>query len=391
MSINDLYKEIPKKSMVTTMRHGNYSASLMKAQRLLGDNIHCLPMGSHLPVIPIGLLPGVPSHWNKDPGTYVCPVSTEWGLWFSFTDNDKHNTAILMSVKGLNPITGVPLNELKLEQYKDECPKHRIKFTHNRYCTECGYQWPPQNYLVGADGVMWWDGMREPDGTVRQFFFTDKDRRDIASTIMGEENTVPAFGFAFYSPKIPIITDIKSAIRYGQPIFDPSGSTTPSPYTESDEETEQSPYASPSPGDEDMINDNSTDNGLLYTSSDISYKVHNDTKQIHVMCCSFSNSNSLGLSVSSDNSTINPIMEQEVKTSGGIETRSRSVSVGAGAKIKQNLDPDKRSVEDWKPEPVAIIRLYFCFEEQLKQILDNGGVKELVNNTEGFLDGLPVG
>jgi hypothetical protein len=54
---------------------------------------------------------------------------------------------------------------------------------------------------VSNPDTLWWDGFFHNDGTVRQFFFTEEVKRDVASIIMGEENTVPAFGFAFYKYK----------------------------------------------------------------------------------------------------------------------------------------------------------------------------------------------
>jgi len=54
--------------------------------------------------------------------------------------NDPLNTAILPSVKGMNPITGQKINTIDLEQYKDKCPIHGCNLSHERYCEECGYR-----------------------------------------------------------------------------------------------------------------------------------------------------------------------------------------------------------------------------------------------------------
>jgi hypothetical protein len=69
---------------------------------------------------------------------------------------------------------------------------------------------------------------------------------------------------------------------------------------------------------------------------------------------------------------------------------SKSVSVGAGARINQELAKDSLGLEGWKDEPEAIIRLYFVFEEQFHEIV-RGGIKELKGDKEGYLKNLPVG
>jgi len=56
------------------------------------------------------------------------------------------------------------------------------------------------------------------------------------------------------------------------------------------------------------------------------------------------------------------------------QKQSKSVSVGAGAQIRQELDRDSLGIDGWQDQPAAVIRLYFAFEEQFKQIVENGGV-----------------
>jgi hypothetical protein len=73
------------------------------------------------------------------------------------------------------------------------------------------------------------------------------------------------------------------------------------------------------------------------------------------------------------------------------EHKSKDVSVGAGAKIQQDLETDNLGLDGWQDKHTAVVRLYFCFEEQFKQIVENGGVKDLKSNKNGYLDKLPVG
>jgi len=202
MTIAQTYvQQIAKAGWVSTMEHKGFSASLMKAKRLQDRGAaYGLPQGQEIPVFPISALPGSPDEWVREPGTYVCPVQTDWGIWFDWTGNDAWNTAVAPSVKGMNPITGRKFSGAILEEYVERCPVHDIPFGHNRLCEECGFRWPPQNYVT-HESTLWLDGFRQPDGTVRQFFFTEDDKRDIASLVIGNKNVVPAFGFVFYEPK----------------------------------------------------------------------------------------------------------------------------------------------------------------------------------------------
>ena len=134
-------------------------------------------------------------------GNFCCfGFLPETGLWFDWTFNSDKNTAIVPTVKGCNPITGLKTSGFHLERYEDKCPKHGCDFIGDRFCEECGYKWPCQNY-VAYPNLLLWDGYRSEDGNVRQFFFTEELMRDVSSALIGRENTVPAFGFAFYTPK----------------------------------------------------------------------------------------------------------------------------------------------------------------------------------------------
>jgi len=66
------------------------------------------------------------------------------------------------------------------------------------------------------------------------------------------------------------------------------------------------------------------------------------------------------------------------------------VAVGAGAKIKQALQPDTYKLDEWKDEPSSIMRIYFVFEEEFKH-WKSFGMKDLYGTRDGMLNGLPVG
>jgi hypothetical protein len=342
---------------VYTMEHAGFSASLMKARKLSNrDGLpHSLPPGQKMPVVPVSCLPGCPSSWSREPGTYVCPVDTDWGIWFDFTMNDTLNTAVVPSVKGMNPITGRPLNGPCLEAYVEKCPVHDEPFGHDRLCEKCGFRWPAQNYLT-HESTLWLDGFRQPDGTVRQFFFTDDDKRDIASIVMGSENTMPAFGFVFYEPK-----ERRRSIA-SHSTGSMSGSMVSFSYT---------PYS-----DVLLYNDNTFDEcGLLNTSTSVGHEEVSASYTCSTQPPTASASNSRGIS------SATCYYSKSVK----------EASVGAGAEIRQDIRPDTLGIDGWKDAPSSIIRLYFCFEEQLRQIVEVGGVSGVQTKKSGFMDGMPVG
>jgi len=368
-ALKDYVKEIGKKESVCTMEHAGFKASLMRAKRLEGNEVFGLPPGKKIRVFPIATLPGSPEGWVREAGTYVVPVDKEWGLWFDWTMNDSLNTAIIPSVKGMNPITGRKLDGFGFEEYSDKCPVHNIALTHGNLCSECGYELPPQNYICSPNRL-WWDGFRQADGSVRQFFFTDDDERDIASAVIGKENTVPAFGFACYKPKNP---------RTPPPSITRGGSTVFTAHTFFDSDM-------PIVKDE-LIYGSSTNNpSYVNISSCIRNKVVGYTGSTGLQGSRKSNkkmrfSGSLGVMKSSKGKRKNI---SSVK-------KSKSVSVGGGARINQILIRDDLGIDGWQDTPSATIRLYFCFEEQFRQIVRDGGVTEFKRGSDGYLEGLPLG
>jgi len=380
---------------VMTLTNGSYSAKLMKADRLKGEGIHGLPHGTPIMAIPIHCLPGVPDGWVKDPGSYVIEVDAEHGLWFDWTDNDEDNVAIVPTVKGMNPITGMKTEDVGMHQYREQCPKHHIPFAYNYYCEKCEYCWPPQNYISDPN-ILWWDGFRQPDGTVRQFFFTEEDERDVADAIIGKKNTIPAFGFAFYrckNERRPIIDNRsisilnKSNDNFKGVINSDCSWTT---------------YSISSSGSSSNSSSNSSSSSSI--SSSISTKgvdalasVYNVTSDVgHNKVRSLKRSSSkkrYGSKTLYGSKTFSPIASnnKKFKEETAQERFNKDVSVGAGAKIRQSLDIDATPLDEWGENPEAVITLYFVFSEQLEQIIEKGGIKKLENKPEGYLENVPVG
>jgi len=384
------------KGAVYEMDHAGFKASLMKAQRLVGEGTHGLPPGDRIPIYPIAALPGSPESWVREAGTYVCPVDSDWGLWFDWTMNNNLNTAVLPSVKGMNPITGQKLDGFGMQMYADKCPIHDTPFAHGCLCEKCGYEWPPQNY-VSHPNTLWFDGFRQPDGSVRQFFFTDEDERDIASAIIGKQNTVPAFGFAFYQSKNPRTPP--SIVTRSYPQMKVGGNSVYAYYSQ--------------PTTDNFLTGSSVKFAMSESTFNLCDSVSADSVSVDELHPS--NWEITGQGIKTQSSISSGAMSKGKSSSGycksrdvhmgtplkrGLDTKkfskisgkkSKSVSVGGGAKIDQVLERDSLGLDGWKDEPSAIIRLYFCFEQQFRQIVDTGGVRELKSAPEGYLQGLPLG
>lgn len=149
-----------------------------------------------------------PEDWKRgDANSTSCfvAVKPEHGLWLDFNGNRNHphDVAVVVSSQGLDALTRQK-SSLRLEQYRNRCPKHDLEFGEGRLCKECGYKWPPQNYLASnvQGGRFWLDGFRADDGTIRQFVFTEETARGVAAQVLGDER-VFSIGIAFFLSKQP--------------------------------------------------------------------------------------------------------------------------------------------------------------------------------------------
>lgn len=408
MNISKEFKNVA----LPEMSHAGYKAQIMEAERLVGKGVFSLPKGEVMPIIPIECLPGCPSSWVRECGTYVIPVEVNKGIWFSWIMNDI-NTAIVLSVKGMNPVTGKKIESLNLEQYRDKCPEHNINLGHNGYCEECGFEVPYQNY-ISYPNRLWWDGFRQPDGTVRQFFFTEDDERDIASLVIGKQNTVPAFGFGFFRTKQDRVVKNNNVRR---PWFNIKSDDDDNVYTVSTSSccignnydcflSEPEPpvnhvYYSSKIKDNTGFSKGITSKIMNFLNSDdnVSLKQQRSIMKSAGVKISASlntpNIASAGIPLNNNDSVELQSMQicnkKVIKTKNIVNDQIKDVSVGAGALINQKLNIDMTPLSEYLVEPQGIIRLYFVFENQLKEIVKNGGIKPHEKNNTGYLKDLPVG
>jgi hypothetical protein len=361
--------------MQKIMEYKGFKARIMEAERLVGDSNHNLPPGTPLDVYPSDIFVEYPEQWVKGPGVFVVPVRANKGLWFDWTMNSSINTAVLPTVKGCNPITGLKTSGFHLESYEDKCPAHNVKFEGDRYCPECGYKWPAQNF-ISYPNTLWLDGFRSKDGVVRQFFFTEDEIRDIASHLIGKENTVPAFGFAFYQPKelrnesngtySQDSTQILGTLYQDYFLYKPHPYYVPKNFTYISSTRSQSYSGSSSGG--------------IVGSKSVKYRSVSEAIV----------SSSLGV-VSSYNASSGGDRDLSYSV-GCCESLQevKEVSVGAGAKINQYIQKDPYSLDSWRDTPSAAMTIYFVFQNELDRMLSKG-VKDFEGKKEGMLEGLQIG
>jgi hypothetical protein len=408
---------LPTTKARRVMKMGSFVAKLMRAQRLKDSgHAHALPPGVDVPVYPVDMLPGCPKEWVKGAGSYVCPVEPGWGLWFDWTDNDPLNTAVVASVKGMNPVTGRKIEGLALEKFAKKCPAHGTDFKgDDLFCEKCGFRWPPQNYVCHPN-TLWLDGWKAPDGTVRQFFFTAEDERDIASAVIGKENTMPAFGFAFFEPKARReVTrhEYRNTGCFG--IAGPVGAAGSKGLDDDGTLYGASVMWASDTAGVAPANLNPPGTGVTYKGgnhTDTQYLCSSNSSGESSVCSTGSGDLAAILrSKSKKGGKVLKSMGAEVKTSGQViippsvlsfslmppsqpaqadDPGDKDVSVGAGARIQQSLVADPLSPSDWKDQPAAVIRLYFCFKKQFESIAAQG-TADIDGSDEGFLKGLPVG
>jgi len=388
----------------TVMSYKGFCASVMEAQRLQGDRTFGLPPGNAISAYPSEVFKEYPGSWMRGPGVFIVPVRPNKGLWFNWTGNDCANTAVLPTVKGCNPITGLQTSGFHLERYDNKCPKHDIDFGPDRFCEKCGYKWAPQNYCC-APNTLWWDGFRAEDGSVRQFFFTEDEVRDIASKMIGKENTVPAFGFAFYRPKVERpkqATVFGSSMLYQFPHKYLDHTMLPIHKSFPDSLNTTWTYTN-----------SSLTGGTVYGAGSKSINLSHseltpDMADVQVYNCSSVEQPTGGLigampaesgPMSLDrprSKAKNPesiLRSRSVRYSDQVkpvEAPKKEVAIGAGAKIRQDLQEDPYPLDTWKDKPDSVMTIYFVFQEEVDKMVKAGFV-ETTEKKEGMLSDMPVG
>lgn len=314
------------------MEVNNFKCAVNLPNAPKGEGIHQLPPYNTINTHRVDEYAACPYHWmrsNKKSASYFFKVEQGRHLWLDFNDNfnNTHDVAILISIQKINPVTGQKINGLKLEQYRSKCPTHNIDFNDSRFCPECDFKWPAQNYITTAscpEGLLWIDGWRTDKGTIRGFLITDDIIRGIASQLIGDDRS-SSIGIAFFTSKKP---------------------KQPKISFEEFQKFNSIPF-----GDY-------TVNGQPYT-----FQSKPNTSYCYNVSC-----------YNEESVSTNPLRS------------AKQFEIGGGSKIIQDLDyPDNNSLDYYEDEPSGIIYGNYCDSVLYDSIISRG------RNEEGFMKGLLVG
>lgn len=297
---------------------------------------------------------GVPDGWpraGKDEGSFFLGVSPDRECWFDFRELNRHahHVAVVVSVQRINAVSGRLVDDIQLEQYVNNCPKHDVPFEADRFCKECGYMWPAQNYVCNAAGrdseqQFWIDGWRSQEGQIRQFVFTDVEAGlGVAQQLIGTERSV-AIGFAIYLSKQPkpVVSQPERTRRGGSP-----------PPCEM-----KLMAAAPTLGGGGAFESFDYDSHSTRGFADIGEIERGPTRSL-----------------------------DETAFLSSIGTPAKQ-EVSYGRAVKQQVHKDPHELDFWQPTPAAVIMLTPAPEEWVKTLTRNGTTVDRTKEGLGFLHGL---
>lgn len=368
-----------------------------------GDNetSHRLPPYEKRKFFLVDEYPACPKDWMISEGklsSFFVPVKEGQGMWLDFNKNSdhKHHLAIVISVQGINPITGLPCNDPQLEQYAEECPKCKVKFGPNRFCKKCGYKWPKQNYICTTgtpNGCLWLDGFRAANGVVRQYILTQEKMKGVANNIIGKDR-VFAIGISFFLSKNPKPIEQQRVANRGPMVG----------------------FYSPIHAPLDL-NDNSNINILCGTTTGshsygpaVEPVCHFATTKGHQVAnstgkkrnkgskgsggggasCSMAEIETANAFLAKKCNDPNMVIECGHSFSFKTPVQVKKLEVGAGAKIDQMVYDDPEPLDFWRDKPEAVICINYADENACEKIIKAGKVS-LEGHKEAFLKEIPVG
>jgi len=354
------------------MMHNKLSCGFNMPKALKGEETHSLPPYAKRRAFVVDKYPACPDNWLRSEGnlkSYFVPVKEGTGMWLDFNNNQthSHHVAIVVSIQGINPITGLPCEDAQMEQYIEECPKHNLKFGPDRYCKECDFKWPKQNYLCTTGtpcNRFWLDGFKKADGVVRQYILTTEKMRGVASNIIGKDR-VYAVGISFFlSKEKKPETKYRGVLRsFSEPQF-----FSPTNFWGS--------------GDTLM-----GENINYYTTCD-DLGICNTSVESVMQSLSTSSTPSKRTKTKAK-SLMDEIVNHRYRK-GSVKVQTKKLEVGAGAKINQSVYDDPQDLDFWNDNPESIICINYCDEVDARKIINKGEIS-IDGHEEGFLQNIPVG
>ncbi len=368
------------------------------------ETIHVLPPYDRREAFLVDEYPACPTNWmhgSNKAASYFAAIEPQRHLWLDFTSNmyHKHNVAIVVSVQGINPITGQQTKALRLEQYREKCPVHDLAFGVDRFCEKCNYKWPGQNYLSSVTNQpLWIDGWRAKDGEIRGFLVTSEMIKGVASQIIGEDR-VFAIGIAFYLSKVekpqPLYQPISTTQHQMNNIYKqmwakkgmkgmlggPGGSSVgsgPGVWNTYDDGHKVSMAAPPSSMSANMVQGQTTPD---CAALDAGYS-EDDGGAVSLQ--------SLTAESPRQHTNSNDSLRRVMRTKSVKQVEVEKLEIAAGAKIMQDFGFDPNELSFYKDEPEGMLYLNYCTTKDLKKILE-AGKKDFTNGGEGFLAELTKG
>jgi len=375
---------------MSLMTINGLAAEINTPTALQGDSLHSLPPHAQVAAFVVDEYPACPDVWehgSDKASSYFVSLEAGKGMWFDFTHNqhNKYHVAIVISVQGVNPITGKPITELCLVQHQKQCPIHKVDFQQDRYCPKCNYKWPAQNYIATTTGEihLWLDGFRSEDGEIRQYIISEEQARGIAKQIEDRDpefKRVWAIGFAFYLSKDPKPTPPTTPVRMASNWQ--VGSSTMGlgrSFTSLDSYNSRHYHAVPNTPTKSYIQSPESQNELhsnLDTPGSNSCKTTAPVNRGSVLKRAGMGKRSIG---ALSTAPMRPIEKVVEKT---------KLEVGAGARINQDIGIDPNPIDFWQEEPAGMIYVNFTDPDTLKQILDAGKRQDAI---DGALNEMKVG
>lgn len=348
-----------------------------------GDGVHGLPPYCERTVHVVDEYPECPKHWmhgSSKASSYFLGVSPGQHLWLDFNGlwAHQHDVAIVLSVQGINPVTGQKTTALRLEQYREKCPTHDEPFGADRFCEKCKFKWPPQNYMTTTStpqGLLWIDGWRTEAGKIRGFLITKEMIRGVAAQLIGEDR-VFAIGVAFFLSKKSkpkqTVTRTRSNLGKTQNCSTASYMVPPQSHSEiihkADYHQDWS-YKADGP----LIGNaaKSGSGGILR-----SRKSGPGGQSVRAASLQAFGSKELGFSGDVDHEALTSV-------------EPTTLEIGAGAKIQQELTYfDNKQLDYYQDEPAGCIYLNYTDDKTCNKIVAAG---RIAMQSEGFLGSLRVG
>jgi hypothetical protein len=374
-----------------------------------GEGTHKLPPHRRIRVHEVDDYPACPSNWmhgSDKAASYFFAVEPGKHLWLDFNENANHphDIAIVMSIQGVNPITG-PLpgskgKKLQMEQYKvgDLCPRHGYDEEGNEildgprleaglFCKECGYKWPKQNYMTTTScprGLFWIDGWRADGESIRGFLITAETMKGIAAQTIGDDR-VWAIGIAFFlskeaKPAPPVPERIERFCCNDDAVLGASLD-----FADSGEMMKGGPVSYG--GTLESLGGGGAMKGGGGTLRAASSSLYSGRKAMR----SRGSSGLGGTETRREASIGGPGGQSATRGEPVEEVEVEKLEIGGGAKISQELaHADPKDLDHYESEPAGVLYGNYCTVDDFNKIVE-AGARDKENKGEGFMAGLDTG